>query len=129
MDFPYKECVSKSLCRQAGFCRQDNGCNSRAATLDEHMPEQSKEDEYRQRLMMIQHIAEGSTSANSLPNIARIARGDYDFPIPQRKVGKEPCGECHLPPDEVCDICGTSWAAFRAAHPAEPVNEPAGKGE
>jgi hypothetical protein len=29
-----------------------------------------------------------------------------DFPKPQRRDGKEPCGECHLQVGEVCDICG-----------------------
>ena len=29
-----------------------------------------------------------------------------EFPKPSRKDGKEPCGECHLQPGEVCDICG-----------------------
>lgn len=29
-----------------------------------------------------------------------------DFPEPQRRDGKEPCGECHLQVGEVCDICG-----------------------
>lgn len=24
--------------------------------------------------------------------------------------GEAPCGECHLSPDEVCDICGASFA-------------------
>ncbi len=32
-----------------------------------------------------------------------------DFPKPQRKDGEEPCGECHLQPNEICDICGASW--------------------
>lgn len=30
--FPYKQCVMPSLCKQAGCCRQDNGCTSRAIT-------------------------------------------------------------------------------------------------
>jgi hypothetical protein len=30
------------------------------------------------------------------------------FPKPQRREGKEPCGECRLPVGEVCDICGAS---------------------
>jgi hypothetical protein len=31
---------------------------------------------------------------------------DEEFPKPQRRDGKEPCGECHLQVGEVCDICG-----------------------
>ncbi len=31
---------------------------------------------------------------------------DADFPKPGRKDGGTPCGECHLSPGEVCDICG-----------------------
>lgn len=31
-----------------------------------------------------------------------------EFPKPQRRDGKEPCGECHLPTGETCDICGAS---------------------
>lgn len=27
------------------------------------------------------------------------------------RAGKEPCGECHLPHGEVCDICGASHGA------------------
>lgn len=23
---------------------------------------------------------------------------------------RNPCGECHIQPDEVCDICGKSWS-------------------
>jgi len=34
------------------------------------------------------------------------AASDAEFPKPQRRDGKEPCGECHIGPDEVCDICG-----------------------
>lgn len=30
------------------------------------------------------------------------------FPQPQRRDGKEPCGECHLTIDETCDICGAT---------------------
>lgn len=29
-----------------------------------------------------------------------------DFPKPQRRDGKEPCGECRLSVGETCDICG-----------------------
>lgn len=36
---------------------------------------------------------------------AAIASGD-DFPRPQRRDGKKPCGECHLQAGETCDICG-----------------------
>lgn len=25
-------------------------------------------------------------------------------------MGKEPCGECHIQPGEVCDMCGASYA-------------------
>lgn len=28
------------------------------------------------------------------------------FPKPQRRDGKDPCGECRLPIGETCDICG-----------------------
>jgi hypothetical protein len=28
------------------------------------------------------------------------------FPQPQRRDGKEPCGECRLRSGETCDICG-----------------------
>lgn len=28
------------------------------------------------------------------------------FPKPGRRDGLEPCGECHIKPDETCDICG-----------------------
>lgn len=30
------------------------------------------------------------------------------FPQPQRRDGKEPCGECRLPVGETCDICGAT---------------------
>ncbi|WP_192258606.1 hypothetical protein [Mesorhizobium caraganae] len=30
------------------------------------------------------------------------------FPSPQRRDGKEPCGECRIQPGETCDICGAS---------------------
>lgn len=42
--FPYEPCVTPNLCRQAGFCRQDNGCTSRAQTLDA-MPESESGNE------------------------------------------------------------------------------------
>lgn len=29
-----------------------------------------------------------------------------EFPQPCRKPGGKPCGECHIAPGEVCDICG-----------------------
>jgi hypothetical protein len=29
-----------------------------------------------------------------------------DFPKPTHQEGREPCGECHLPEGERCDICG-----------------------
>lgn len=30
-----------------------------------------------------------------------------DFPIPiLSRIGKPPCGECHLRPGETCNICG-----------------------
>jgi hypothetical protein len=35
-----------------------------------------------------------------------ISRAKAEFPQPQRRDGKEPCGECHLQVGEVCDICG-----------------------
>jgi hypothetical protein len=28
------------------------------------------------------------------------------FPQPRRNDGGAPCGECHIKPGEVCDICG-----------------------
>lgn len=28
-----------------------------------------------------------------------------EFPKPREKYGCEPCGECHLKDNEVCDIC------------------------
>jgi len=31
-----------------------------------------------------------------------------EWPQPQRRDGKEPCGECHLPAGETCDICGAT---------------------
>jgi len=37
---------------------------------------------------------------------ARKRREADKFPQPQRKVGGEPCGECHIQPGETCDICG-----------------------
>jgi len=37
---------------------------------------------------------------------AAIAKVTGQFPQPQRRDGKEPCGECHLPVGETCDICG-----------------------
>lgn len=41
--FPYKECLTPNLCKQATFCRQDNGCTLRAQTLDEGAEESSNE--------------------------------------------------------------------------------------
>ena len=38
---------------------------------------------------------------------------ELGFPRPQRKDGEEPCGECHLQPNEICDICGASWTNLR----------------
>lgn len=32
------------------------------------------------------------------------------FPKPSRRDGQEPCGECHIKPDETCDICGARHA-------------------
>ncbi len=29
-----------------------------------------------------------------------------EFPKPSSRIGKDPCGECHLQPGERCDICG-----------------------
>lgn len=29
-----------------------------------------------------------------------------EFPKPERRDGKAPCGECHLKDGETCDICG-----------------------
>jgi len=42
--FPHNECHMPNLCKQAGFCRQDNGCTSRSRTDTEsakhpHEPE------------------------------------------------------------------------------------------
>lgn len=31
------------------------------------------------------------------------------------RAGKEPCGECHLPEGETCDICGARHGASREA--------------
>lgn len=39
------------------------------------------------------------------------------FPQPSRKNGGEPCGECHLQPNEICDICGA------ARNPETPKGE------
>lgn len=36
--------------------------------------------------------------------------------------GKEPCGECHLQPDETCDICGAHMP--KAPHSAVPPDHP-----
>lgn len=37
------------------------------------------------------------------------------FPQPDRnRAGKEPCGECHLRPGEICDVCGASDTAILA---------------
>jgi hypothetical protein len=33
------------------------------------------------------------------------------FPQPSRKDGEEPCGECHIQPGEICDICGAKHAS------------------
>lgn len=33
-----------------------------------------------------------------------------EFPKPGSRDGKEPCGECHIGPDETCDICGARHA-------------------
>ena len=33
-----------------------------------------------------------------------------EFPKPERKDGREPCGECHLRAGEACDICGAILA-------------------
>jgi hypothetical protein len=35
-----------------------------------------------------------------------IVSSSAELPKPQRRDGKEPCGECHLQVGEVCDICG-----------------------
>ena len=37
------------------------------------------------------------------------------FPKPRRQDGRPPCGECHLQPGEICDICGATPAPEAAA--------------
>lgn len=49
--------------------------------------------------LLAQHI-EAHTSRRALTG------GQEEFPKPKHKDGEEPCGECRLQPDEVCDICG-----------------------
>ena len=36
-----------------------------------------------------------------------------EFPLPGRKDGELPCGECHIQPGETCDICGTKQPEAR----------------
>jgi hypothetical protein len=38
----------------------------------------------------------------------RLTATTPGLPQPRRKVGELPCGECHVQPGEVCDICGAS---------------------
>lgn len=40
--------------------------------------------------------------------ITKACSASEGFPQPQRRDGKEPCGECRLPVGETCDICGAS---------------------
>ena len=37
-----------------------------------------------------------------------------EFPQP-RRVGEDPCGECHIQPGETCDICGASNSPVQPA--------------
>jgi len=50
-----------------------------------------------------------TSSANRHLEASFDERRGEPFPKPKRRDGKEPCGECHLPIGETCDICGASW--------------------
>lgn len=51
-------------------------------------------------------IAEAERDA-ARAEIARLTDAEpAPFPQPQRNDGGKPCGECHLKPNEVCDVCG-----------------------
>lgn len=57
--------------------------------------------------------------------IAKVSPSSEEFPQPQRRDGKEPCGECHLKPGETCDICG---ARAEATYAGIPLSELARSG-
>lgn len=43
-------------------------------------------------------------------------RATPDLPKPDtNRAGQEPCGECHMTPGEVCDICGASRPGLPAS--------------
>ncbi|MCP4564036.1 MAG: hypothetical protein GY873_30250 [Bosea sp.] len=48
-----------------------------------------------------------------------------EFPKPGRRDGSEPCGECYLKQDEICDICGAAHATSPSARPGRDDRAPA----
>ena len=39
------------------------------------------------------------------------------FPQPRPNLGGLPCGECHIHPGEICDICGVRGPGWEHTHP------------
>lgn len=56
--------------------------------------------------MGVQGRIEDGDIAEYLAQFDEILTAADDFPKPQRRDGKEPCGECRLSFGETCDICG-----------------------